>query len=64
MHFAPAIHSYGDYYLNGALLDLDDCYKDLNIFFDTSLKFHQHASEVAMKAISYRALACKKRYTL
>ena len=64
MHFDRAIHSYGDYYLNGALLDLVNCYKDLNIFFDTSLKFHQHASEAAMKAISYRVLACKKRYTL
>ena len=44
------MHSYGGYYLNGILLDSVDCHKDLGILFDTSLKFHQHASEAAMKA--------------
>ena len=38
-------HSYGDYYLNGVLLDTVDCYKGLGILFDRGLKFHQHASE-------------------
>ena len=56
IHFGWAIHSYGGYYLNGILLDSDDCYKDLGILFDTGLKFHQHASETAMKA--NRVLAC------
>ena len=50
---------YGDYYLNGILLYSVDCYKDLGILFDTSLKFLQHASETAMKAI--RVLACRRR---
>ena len=53
------MHSYGGYYLIGILLDLVDCYKDLGILFDTGLKFHQHASEVAMKA--NRVLACMRR---
>ena len=52
-------YSYGGYYLNGILLDSVDCYKDLGILFDTGLKFHQHASEVAMKA--NRVLACMRR---
>ena len=34
----------------GVLLDSVDSYKDLGILFDTGLKFHQHASETAMKA--------------
>ena len=50
IHFGRATHIYGGYYLNGILLDSVDCYKDLGILFDTGLKFHQHASEVAMKA--------------
>ena len=49
MHFGRAIHSYGDYHLNGVLLDSVDSCKDLGILFDTGLKFHQHASETAMK---------------
>ena len=59
IHFGRATHSYGGYYLNGILLDSVDCYKDLGILFDTGLKFHQHASEVAMKA--NRVLACMRR---
>ena len=46
-------HSYGDYYLNGVLLDSVDCYKEVGILFDTGLKFHQHASEAAMKQTGY-----------
>ena len=59
IHFGRATHSYGGYYLNGILLDSVDCYKDLGILFDTGLKFHQQASEVAMKA--NRVLACMRR---
>ena len=51
--------SYGYYYLNGILLDSVDCYKDLGILCDTGLKFHQRASEAAMKA--NRVLACMRR---
>ena len=40
-------------------MDSVDRYKDLGILFDTGLKFHQHASEVAMKA--NRVLACMRR---
>ena len=57
IHFGWATHSYGDYYLNGVLLDSVDCYKDLGILFDTGLKFHQHASEAAMN----RILGCMRR---
>ena len=49
-HFGRATHSYGDYYLNGVLLDSVDGYKDLGILFHTGLKLHQHVSETAMKA--------------
>ena len=59
IHFGRVTHSYGGYYLNGILLDSVDCYKDLGTLFDTGLKFHQHASEVAMKA--NRVLACMRR---
>ena len=58
LHFGRPIHSYGDYYLNGVLLDSVDGYKDLGILFDTG-KFHQHTSETAMKA--NRVLACMRR---
>ena len=54
-----ATHSYGDYYLNEVLLDSGDCYKYLGILFDIGLKFHQHASEAAMKA--NRVLAFMRR---
>ena len=47
------------YYLNGVLLDSVDCYKDLVIFIDTSLKFHQHTSEAAMK--ENKVVACMRR---
>ena len=45
----------------GVLLDpFDTCsYRDLGILFDTDSKFHQHASETAMKA--NRVLACMRR---
>ena len=59
IHFGRATHSYGDYYLNGVLLDLVDSYKDLGILFDRGLKFHQHTSETVMKA--NRVLACMRR---
>ena len=59
IHFGRATYRYGDCYLNGVLLDSVDSYKDLGILFDTSLKFHQHASEAAMKA--NRVLACMRR---
>ena len=59
IHFGRATHSYGDYYLNGVLLDSVDSYKDLGILFDTGLKFHQHTSETVMKA--NRVLACMRR---
>ena len=59
IHFGQATHSFGGYYLNGASLDSVNCHKDLGIIFDANLKFHQHASEVAMKA--NRVLACMKR---
>ena len=59
IHFGWATHSYGDYYLNGVLLDSVDSYKDLGILFDTGLKFHQHTSETVMKA--NRVLACMRR---
>ena len=59
IHFGRATYSYGDYYLNGILLDSVDSYKDLGILFDTGLKFHQHASETALKANS--VLACIRR---
>ena len=55
----PATHSYGDYYPNEVLLDSVNCYKDLGILFDICLKFHQHASEAAMKA--NRVLAFMRR---
>ena len=58
LHFGRPIHSYGDYYFNGVLLDSVDGYKDLGILFDTG-KFHQHTSETAMKA--NRVLACMRR---
>ena len=50
IHFGQATHSFGGYYLNGVSLDSVNCHKDLDITFDANLKFHQHASEVAMKA--------------
>ena len=59
IYFGQATHSYKDYYLNEVLLDSVDCYKDLDNLFDTDLKFHQHASEAAMKA--NRVLACMRR---
>ena len=50
-------------YLNGVSFDSVDCYKDLEILFDTGLlKFHQPASEAAMKA--NRVLACIRRAVL
>ena len=45
--------------LNGILLDSVDCNKDLGILFNTGLKFHQHASEAAMKA--NRVLSCMRK---
>ena len=59
MHFGWTTHSYGGYYLNEILLDSVDCYKDLDILFDTGLTFHQHSSKAAMKA--NRVLACMRR---
>ena len=59
IHFDRATHSCRDYYLNEALLDSVDCYKDLGILFDTGLKFYQYASEAAMKA--NRVLACMRK---
>ena len=58
IHFGQAT-SYEDNYLNGVLLDSIDCYKDLDILFDTRLKFRQYASEAAMKP--NRVLACMRR---
>ena len=50
-------------YLNGVSFDSVDCYKDLGILFVTGLlKFHQHASEAAMKA--NRVLAYIRRAVL
>ena len=40
-------------------MDSFDSYRDLGILFDTGLKFHQHASETAMKA--NRVLAYMRR---
>ena len=60
IHFRRATHSYGDYYLNGILLDSSQL-----IVIKTwasyliQVKFHQHASETAMKA--NRVLACVRR---
>ena len=59
IHFGQATHSFGGYYLNGVSLDSVNCHKDLGIIFDANLKFHQHTSEVAMKA--NRVLACTKK---
>ena len=58
IHFGRATHSFGGYYLNGVSLDSVNCHKDLGITFDANLKFHQHASEVAIKV--NRVLACMK----
>ena len=56
IHFGRATHSFGGYYLNGVSLHSVNCH---GIIFDANLKFHQHTSEVAMKA--NRVLACMKR---
>jgi len=47
------------YFLNSVLLESVNFHKDFGIIFDANLKFHQHTSEVAMKA--NRVLACMKR---
>ena len=49
MHLGP-IHHYGPYYLNGTVIDSTDSYKDLGIILDHQLKFHQHSTEVTVKA--------------
>ena len=49
MHLGP-IHHYGPYYLNGAVIYSTDSYKDLGIILDHQLKFHQHSTEVTVKA--------------
>ena len=52
IHFGRATHSFGGYYLNSVSLDSVNCHKDLSIIFDANVKFHLHASEVAMKVNS------------
>jgi len=41
LHFGAA-HLYGDYYLNGTLIDTTTTNRDLGIVFDDELKFHIH----------------------
>ena len=59
IHFGRATHSYADYYLNKVLLDSIFVTKTWESYFITDLKFHQHASEAAMKA--NRVLACMRK---
>ena len=45
--------------MNGHPLTSVDHHRDLGVMFDCYLNFHQHTSEVALKA--NRVLACMKR---
>lgn len=45
--------------MNRLSLTSVDHHKDLGVTFDSSLNFHQHSSEVALK--TNRVLACVKR---
>jgi len=49
LHFGAA-HHYGDYYLNGTLIDTTTTHRDLGFLFDDQLKFHIRMTHVTAKA--------------
>ena len=52
-------HDFGAYCMNGHLLTLVDYHKDFGVTFDCNLNFHQHTTDVALKA--NHTLACIKK---
>ena len=52
-------HGFEGYCMNGHRLTSVDYHNNLGVTFDCNLNFHQHTSEVALKA--NHVLACIKR---